>query len=290
MKPPPFEYHRAESVEEAVALLSELGDEAKVLAGGQSLVPLLSLRLARPSHLVDVNPVRALCEVSDADGLRLGATVRHRTIERSPVVRAANPLLADAACFIGHAAIRNRGTLGGSMAHADPAAELPTVLTVLGGAVEATSVRGTRTIEVDDFFLGFLMTALEPDELLTAVRFPALPAMTGCSFQEFSRRSGDFAVTAVAATLGLDASGNVARARIAFAGMAPASVRAREAEAALEGQAPSVQRFTEAGKQAVADLDPPDDLHGTADYRRHLGAVLATRALTEAYERAKEAA
>jgi carbon-monoxide dehydrogenase medium subunit len=173
MKPPPFEYHAVDSAEDAVDLLAEHGEDAKVLAGGQSLVPLLALRLARPEHLIDINRVGELASVRDCGGLRLGALVRHRGVERSTAVAAANPLLATAVRFIGHAAIRNRGTIGGSIAHADPAAELPAVLLALDGEVEATSQRGARRVGASDFFIGYLTTALAPDELLTAVHFPA---------------------------------------------------------------------------------------------------------------------
>jgi carbon-monoxide dehydrogenase medium subunit len=290
VKPPPFEYHRADSVQEAVALLAELGDEAKVLAGGQSLVPLLSLRLARPAHLVDVNPVVELAGVDATSSLRLGAMVRHRTAERSDAVRVANPLLADAVAYVGHAAIRNRGTVGGSIAHADPAAELPTVLVALDAEVQATSVRGDRSIPAAEFFQGFLVTALEPDELLTAVVLAPWPAGAGWSFMEFSRRNGDFAIAGVAVMLQLGADGRIEEARLAFSGMGGSPLRAAGAEASLAGQAPSPELFAEVGRQAVAELDPPSDVHGTTAYRRHLAGVLAARALTEAHGRSEVAA
>lgn len=289
MKPPPFEYHVATTVDEAVALLAEHGDEAKVLAGGQSLLPLLSLRLARPTHLVDINRVEGLNGVADTDGLRLGALVRHRTAERSAEVVAANPLVAGAARLIGHAAIRNRGTVVGSLAHGDPAAELPAVLLALDGEVEATSTRGTRRIAAADLYLGFLMTTLEPDELLTAVQLPAWGAGTGWSFQQFSRRSGDFGVASVAVALRLDGDA-IADARIALAGMSDRPVRAAKAESALVGQAPSAEAWAAAAADGVADLDPPSDLHGTAEYRRHLAGVLIKRALTEAHSRIQQVA
>jgi carbon-monoxide dehydrogenase medium subunit len=291
VKPPPFEYHAATSVDEAVALLAEYGDDAKVLAGGQSLVPLLSLRLARPGHLIDVNPVVALSEYEvESDGaLRVGAIVRHRAVERAAPVRAANPLIADAVRFIGHAAIRTRGTFGGSVAHADPAAELPTVVALLDGEIEVLSARGARTIAAEDFFLGFLMTSLEPDELLVAVRLPAWEPGTGWSFREFSRRSGDFGIAAATATVRLDGD-RIAAARLAFSGMAPAAHRARGAEEALVGQPASAELFADVCRVAVADLEPPSDVHGTSIYRRHLAAVLGAQALAEACERAREAA
>ena len=201
MKASAFEYVQVSSADEAVAQLAELGDEAKVLAGGQSLVPLLNLRLANPAYLVDINRVGELDFITNGSGVRVGAVTRHRDVERSELVARANPLLAAGVKLIGHAAIRNRGTIGGSVAHADPAAELPAILVALEGEIEARSSRGTRTIAAADFFEGFLTTTLQPDELLTEVRFPSLPAGSGWSIQEFSRRSGDFGVVTVAVTL-----------------------------------------------------------------------------------------
>lgn len=289
MKPPPFEYHAAGAVDEVLRLLAEHGDEAKVLAGGQSLLPLLSLRLARPSLLIDLNRLDGLGSIDDGDGLRLGAMVRHRQVERSELVRHANPLLADAVGHIGHGVIRNRGTVGGSIAHADPAAELPTVLTALGGSVEVRRTDGSRMIAAEDFFLGFLTTAMEPEELLTAVHLPSWPAGTGWSFTELSRRSGDFAVAGVAATVRLGADGRVAEGRLALSGVASSPVRAAGAEALLVGEAPSSELWAAAGARVAADVDPPEDLHGSAAYRRHLAGVLTARALAEACRRAEEA-
>jgi len=287
MKPPPFEYHAVASVDEAVSLLGDLGDEAKVLAGGQSLIPLLALRLARPAHLVDINRVADLATVANGNSLVVGALVRHRVAERSSTVRSANPLVADALGLIGHVAIRNRGTIGGSTAHADPAAELPAVLLALDGEVEATSRRGVRRVQASDLFRGFLTTSLAPDELLTAVRFPAWPAGTGWSFQEFSRRSGDFAIAGAAVTVRLDASGLIGEARIALSGVASAPVRATGAEAALTGQPPSDEAWAAASEAAATGLEPPSDVHGSAAYRRHLVAALTRRALRQAHERAE---
>jgi carbon-monoxide dehydrogenase medium subunit len=290
VKPPRFEYHRAGSVDEVVALLAEHADEAKVLAGGQSLVPLLSLRLARPAHLVDINRVADLASIQNGNGLTLGAMTRHRSIERSDVVRAANPLLAHAVGFIGHGAIRNRGTIGGSIAHADPAAELPAVLLALDGEVEARRASGTRTVPAAALFEGFLTTSLEPDELLTAVRVPALPKGTGWSFQEFARRSGDFAIVGVVATVRLDGNGTVGEARLAFSGVDQVPVRATAAEAMLAGATPSDDLWKSAAQAAAAPLEPGSDIHGSSAYRKHLAAVLAERALREAYDRALRAA
>lgn len=285
MKPPPFEYHAADSADEAISLLADYGEDAKVLAGGQSLVPLLALRMARPEHLIDINRAGDLAWVSDRDGLHCGALVRHRVTERSDVIKTANPLLSEAARFIGHTAIRNRGTIGGSIAHADPAAELPAVLLALDGEVEAAGARGRRRIAAADFFLGYLTTAAEPDELLTAVHFPPWVPGTGWSFTEFSRRSGDFAIIGVAVTLRLDDRGMIAETRIAISGGAEMPVRAGSAEAALHGQFPGDGTWLAAAEDALAGLDLPADLHGTAAYRRHLAAALIERALRSAYQR-----
>jgi len=286
MKPPPFEYYAADSAQEAVSLLAEYGPDAKVLAGGQSLVPLLALRMSRPEHLVDVNRAAELEQQrSDADGLHLGALTRHRVTERSAGIRAANPLLSEAARLIGHAAIRNRGTIGGSIAHADPAAEMPTVLLALDGAVEAVSRHGTRQIPASGFFESYLTTALEPDELITAVHFPPWAPGTGWSFTEFSRRSGDFGIIGVAATLRLGDRGTIAEARIAISGGAETAVRASRTEKALIGQFPGDGTWIAAGCDALEGLDLPADLHGSAAYRRHLAAALIERALRLAHER-----
>jgi aerobic carbon-monoxide dehydrogenase medium subunit len=283
-----FEYVRVTSVDEAVAQLAELGDEAKILAGGQSLVPLLNLRLAYPAFLVDINPIGELDFITNGSGVRVGAVARHRDVERSELVARANPLLAAAIKLVGHAAIRNRGTIGGSVAHADPAAELPTVLVALDGEIDARSARGARTIAAADFFEGFLTTTLQPDELLTEVRFPALAAGSGWSIQEFSRRSGDFGVVTVAVTLAAGTDGRISEARVAFGGVAGTAVRAPSAEAALAGQTPSAELWKAGGQEAAAGLDPPGDLHSTPEHRRHLAAVLTERALVEAYGRLRQ--
>ncbi|SEP19427.1 FAD binding domain-containing protein [Trujillonella endophytica] len=287
MKPAEFEHHAVDSVEEAVGLLTELADDdVKVLAGGQSLVPLLALRLASVGHLVDVNGVTELATIADGDGLAIGATVRHRQVERSPEVAAANPLLAAAVRRIGHAAIRNRGTIGGTVAHADPAAELPAVLTLLDGSVEVRGTGGGRTIAAADLFDGYFTTTLEPEELLTAVHVPALPAGTGWAVQQFSRRSGDYGIVTVLATLALDGDGRISAARVAYAGVDAVPLRSPVAETALVGQTASAELWTAVGHDAAVVLEPASDLNGSAEYRRHLAATLTARALQQASERA----
>jgi aerobic carbon-monoxide dehydrogenase medium subunit len=295
MKPPPFTYHRPGTLEEALDLLGEYGDEAKVLAGGQSLLPLLSLRLAHPAHLVDINRINGTSsQIGQPDGglgLTIGALVRQRAAEASPVVRAGCPLLAEALPLIGHTQIRNRGTVCGSLAHADPASELPAVALALDGEMVAQSrARGTRVIAADAFFRGYLTTALEPDELLTELRLPAWPAGTGWSFQEVARRHGDFALVGIAAALRLDAAGTCQDVRLAAIGAGPGPLRGRAAEAALRGQPFSPESVTAAAQALGKEVDPASDVQATAAYRRHVTMVLTRRALEEAAARARASA
>jgi aerobic carbon-monoxide dehydrogenase medium subunit len=293
MKPPPFTYHRPGTLDEALDLLGEYGDEAKVLAGGQSLLPLLSLRLAHPAHLVDINRIDGtLSQVAQHDGgLSVGALVRQRAAETSPVIHAGCPLLAEALPLIGHTQIRNRGTVCGSLAHADPASELPAVALALDAQMVAQSrARGTRTIAAQAFFRGYLTTALEPDEVLTEFRLPAWPAGTGWSFQEVTRRHGDFALVGVAAAVRLDTAGTCQDVRLAAIGAGPGPLRGRAAEAALRGQPFSPESVTAAAQELGKAVDPASDVQATAAYRRHVTVVLARRALEEAAARARTSA
>lgn len=287
MKPAPFAYRRPHTVAEAVAILAEYGPDAKVLAGGQSLVPVLNMRLARPAVLVDINRIAELDYVVQEDGLlRMGALVRQRALE-SPELRAICPLLAEAAAHIGHPATRNRGTVCGSIAHADPAAELPVVLTALDGRVVVTGTGGDRVLTPGEFFLSVFTTALEPGELVREVQFPLPRAGSGQAFCEFSRRHGDFAIVSAACVIHLDPEGRVADARIALGGVAEVPVRATAAEAVLLGQPPGEGVLREAVAAAVAELDPPEDLHASASFRKDLARVYLHRALTAAVARAK---
>lgn len=287
MKPPVFDYLAPGTIDEALRLLGELGDGAKVLAGGQSLVPLLNFRLVRPQHLVDLNGLTDLAGITRENGyLVIGAMTRQRTVERSALVRETCPLLAEAMPQIGHTQIRNRGTVGGSLAHSDPAAEIPAVVAALGGEVVVRNRRGTRSIASDQFFTGYLATALEPDELLVSVRLPVVPARTGHAFMELSRRHGDFALVGVAAVITLDASGRASHAALALTGVGPTPVVAREAVRVLIGEAPTPAAFEEVGRRVSAVLEPDSDLHASAEYRKHLGGVLTRRALARAAERA----
>jgi carbon-monoxide dehydrogenase medium subunit len=281
MKLPRFTYHRPESLEEALALLAE-HDDVKVLAGGQSLIPLMALRLGAPDHLVDIARLPELADVRDDDGaLAVGAGVTYARAERSEQVAAAAPLLARALPQIGHQAIRSRGTVCGSLAHADPAAELPAVAVASGASVVVRSVRGERVVPAAEFFQGYLSTALEPDELIVEVRFPAFPETAGAAVVELSRRHGDFALIGVEATVDV-ADGTIAACSLVFFGAGAVPRRVEDAEAALVGAPPVAGPVDEAAAIVSAQLDPPDDIHGSRAYRKHVAGVLTRRALTEA--------
>ncbi|WP_214369522.1 FAD binding domain-containing protein [Pseudonocardia sp. H11422] len=286
MKPPPVLYHRATSTADAVQALAAAGEgdgEAKVLAGGQSLIPLMSMRLARPSTLVDINGLAELDYIRREGGrLRIGALTRHRTVELSPEVRDAAPLLAEAMRFVGHVPIRHRGTIGGSAAHSDPAAEIPAVLTALDAELVINGPAGVRTVTAADFFIGFLATLLEPDELLTEIRVPVQPAGTSCAVEELARRHGDFAIVAVFAALVVDGDGRCSDARLGVAGANPAPLRAREAEAALVGTTLTDEVIDQAAAAVAAATESVDDIHAPAAYRRDMAALLTGRALRRA--------
>ncbi|MET0628971.1 MAG: xanthine dehydrogenase family protein subunit M [Acidimicrobiia bacterium] len=285
MKPAAFELHAPESIDDVVALLTEHGDEVKVLAGGQSLVPMLALRLTRFEHLVDVNRVPALAGVEARDGqLRIGATTRHRTVEQSTDVVSAVPLLARATANVGHFQIRNRGTLGGAVAHADPAAEQPAVAVALDAVIEIAAQGSTRDVAAADFFKGTWTTALEPEELLTAVRFPVWSGRCGSAVEEVARRAGDFALVGAVCAIALGDDG-VERAAIALFGVGDTPVRASEAEAVLTQGGDAA----EAAARAVDVIEPIDDLHASAAYRRTVAGVVVRRAIERAKEEAARA-
>ena len=280
---PAFRYHRPTTVEGATGLLAEFGSDAKVLAGGQSLVPLLALRLSHPEHLVDIGRIAELDAIADGPGgLTIGAGVRHADVELSPVTGRAAPLVAAAMPHIGHRAIRNRGTACGSLAHADPAAELPAVALATGAELVARSASGERRIPAAEFFLGYLTSALDETEVLTAVHFPAWPARTGWSVQEISRRHGDYALVGLAALLGVGDDGRVNRAALSFFGAGATPVRVPEAEAVLVGEPPDPSAFAEAAEVVTKTIEPPGDNHATAAYRAHVAGVLTKRCLAEA--------
>jgi carbon-monoxide dehydrogenase medium subunit len=288
MKLPPFEYQAPTTVAEAIDLLAEYQDEASVLAGGQSLIPLLALRLARPAVLIDINGIAELSGVTVADGsVVIGATTREYVAEESKAVADAVPLLAAALPLIGHEAIRSRGTVGGSLAHGDPAAELPAVARALDAEFVVRGPAGERMIPAAQWFEGYLTTSRGPDELLTEVRFPAARPGTGVSFQEVARRHGDFAIVALAASLVLS-DGVIGEARLALAGLSDVPVRAAAAEDLLAGQRPSAELFGQAAHLAIDDLDPPADLHGSPEYRKTVATALGRRGLQAAADDADE--
>jgi carbon-monoxide dehydrogenase medium subunit len=292
VKPSAFAYHAPDTVEEALSLLAEHGPDARPLAGGQSLVPMMNFRLARPTMLVDLNDVSGLGAITtDGSTVAMGAMVRERAAERSDAVAAQVPLLARALPHVGHEAIRTRGTIGGSLAHSDPASELPAVALAVGCQMVARSAeRGERVIDAADFFLSYFTTALEADELLTGVRFPAARPGTGAAFEEMARRHGDFAIVGVGVTLHAGGAAAIDEVRVVLTGVGATPVRSQAAESVLVGHPPGAELFAEAGSAAARDLDPPSDLHGSAAYRRHIADTLVRRALARAAEEMGSAA
>lgn len=291
MKPPVFDYATPATLAEATALLAQHQGDAKVLSGGQSLVPLLNMRLARPAVLVDLAKIPDLDYVrADGDGFAIGAMTRQRTVELSGQIQAQHPLLHAGLLLIAHPQNRNQGTIGGSLAHADPAAELPALALALDATFDATGPNGTRTIAAADFFLTYLTTALAPSEILTAVRFPTLPKRTGWSILEVARRHGDFGLAGVVAIVALAPDGRIASARLVLFGVGATPIRAGAAETMLARQPADPALFAAVGAKAAADLDEPlTDVHATAEYRRDLARVLTGRALAEATQRARAA-
>jgi aerobic carbon-monoxide dehydrogenase medium subunit len=289
VKPSPFVYHRPEGLEEALAVLAEVGADGKVLAGGQSLLPILSMRLAAPGHLVDVNRLSELAYVrAEPDGVRVGALARHAAVERDEAAGRAQPLLRQALRHVAHPTIRNRGTTVGSLAHADPSGEMTAVLAVLAGSVTLASASGRRDVPAADFFLGPLESAVGAGELAVEAFFPAAAAGAGTAFVEVARRHGDYAVCGVAAVVTPpDAAGNGAgravRVRLGFVSMGPTPSVADLAEVAPAGPGGDPRSWADAAAQAVAGLEPEGDIHATAAYRLHLARVLGARALASAW-------
>ena len=287
MKPANFQYYDPTTIEEVVDLLSQFGDQARPLAGGQSLVPLMNFRLLRPAHLVDLNGVRDLSYLRVENGeLRIGATTRQRQLERSSDVANGWPLLREATGYIGHMQIRNRGTVGGSLAHAFPSAELPMAMVTLGASLVLSGKARQRTVSAEDFFISYMTTVLEPGELLTEIRVPKLPANTGWSYQEVSRRHGDFALAGSAALVKLDPNGNIDHARLTVTGVTP--IRMTKAEEFVPGHKPSEALFRDAVHKAMEDLEQDSDIHASAEYRLSACETLGERTLCKAAERAAE--
>lgn len=292
MKPAPFEYSRAASIAEACSLLARHGDSAKLIAGGQSLVPMMAMRLLRPAWLVDINEISALKFVRvERDAARTGACTRQRTIERDDALAARVPLLRQALAWVGHVQTRNRGTIGGSLAHADPSAELPLAAQVLGARLVLRSHRGVRTLEAGEFFSGPMSTAAQADECLEEIHWPIWgETRTGSAFTEIAVRHGDFAMVAAAAQVALDADGRCTRAALGLGGVGGAPLAFPKIAARLAGTKLEDEAIQAVSGDAAKETEPGSDLHASADYRRHLARVLAARALREARDRAEAAA
>ncbi|MBM4423864.1 MAG: xanthine dehydrogenase family protein subunit M [Chloroflexi bacterium] len=288
MKPASFDYVALDSLEAVLALKAQHGDEAKFLAGGQSLIPAMNFRLAQPALLVDVNGLAALNFIRRVDGeLRIGALTRQRQLERDPLVKQHAPLVAEAMPFVAHPQIRNRGTLGGSLAHADPAAELPVMAAALGAKLKAVSARGERWIAADDFFRSLFTTDLAADEMLTEIAFPNLPPRAGTAFIEFARRRGDYALMGVAAVVTLSGDGVCRDARLVYLNAGETPTVARKAAGLMRGQKPSSSAIEAAAREADSEIEPMGNVHASPAYQRHLARVLTRRALTTAFERAQ---
>jgi len=284
MKPAPFEYHRPASLAETFDLLDRYGDNGRILAGGQSLVPTLNMRLVTPRAVIDINRLPGLDGIRvTPEGLIIGALARHEAVERSPLVGEHAPLIAAAMPHIGHAAIRTRGTVGGSLALADPAAELPACVVALDATIRVESRRGRRDIAAADFFRGIYTTALGSGEIVTEIVVPRAVSEWRSGFEELARRQGDFALAGLAARVRVE-GGAVGEARLVFFGVGPAPVRARAAEAVLAGRRADAAALAAAGRALDADLDPPGDIHGSSALRRHLARVLLSRVIKQAVE------
>jgi CO/xanthine dehydrogenase FAD-binding subunit len=290
MKPPPFEYYNPQSLDEALSHLAEHGYDAKILAGGQSLVPMLNFRLAQPAILVDLNNITDLAYIQNGDsgGVQIGAMTRHAQVERDPIVADRAPLIHETMPMIATTQIRSRGTFGGSIAHADPSAELVAISVALEGKFRLRSQSGEREVPAADFFLGMFTTQLEPEEILVETSFPTKPARTGWAIKEIARRPHDFALVGVAAVVSLHADDRIQNSRIVFLSVGDGPVVAEKAAETLRDQSPSPDLLRAAAETAaVEDIDPSNDIHASAEFRRHLAKVLTRQALETAIERAK---
>jgi len=287
VKPPKFDYFAPTDIAAALALIAEHGEDSRFLAGGQSLVPMMNFRVAAPSALIDLNQIAELQEirVDDTGDLHLGAMTRTRQIECDPVIGAANPLLQATAFHIAHVQIRNRGTIGGSLAHADPAAELPGIVLVCDAQLHIQGPAGKRIVPAGAFFDGIFSTALSDGEMLTEIVFPAWPTARHWAFQEVSRREGDFAMIGIAAWFDTDDSNRVTQARLAAIGAGDTPLRLTSAESVLVGETPGATLFVDAAQAGIQNLEAGDDIHASAEYRREVGGVLIGRVLAEAWER-----
>jgi carbon-monoxide dehydrogenase medium subunit len=288
MIPGPFRYRRAESIDEAIALLAQLGSDAKVLSGGQSLIPMMKFRLAEPSFIVDINRIPGLEYLEERDGfLRIGALVRESALERSALIRQRYPILHDTAEVIADPLVRGLATVGGNLAHGDPANDHPATMLALRAEVVARGPEGERVIAIDDFFVDTFVTTLQPDEIVTEIRIPVPPPRSGGAYLKFERKVGDYAIAAAAVFLALDESGRIAQAGIGLTNLAYKPLRAVDAERALIGQAPSEELFRHAAELAAQATDPVSDLRGPAGYKRTVAGTMTLRALRRALERAR---
>lgn len=291
MKPAPFEYQAPDSLEAALAVMAEHGDDAKVLAGGQSLIPAMNFRVAQPTLLVDLNPVSELDYIRRGDDgeLQIGAMTRQRTVELDPLVAESAPLLHETMPYIAHPQIRNRGTLGGNLAHADPASELPAIAVARGARFKVQSKDGERWIDAGDFFFGMFMTDLQPGEILVEIAFPPMPPRTGWSFVEVSRRPGDYAMMGLGAVVTLDEDGVCTDAHLVYLNAGDGPVDAPQAAGLLKGEKRGEDAFEAAAVKASQDeIDPFGNVHATVEYQRHLARVLTRRALDTAFQRATQ--
>lgn len=287
MIPPAFEYLRPKTVPEAIAMLQQYGDDAKVLSGGQSLIPMMKLRLARPSHLIDINRISGLSYVKEDGGfLKIGGLTREAEVEASAVVRQKYPILIDTATVIADPQVRNLATVGGNLAHGDPANDHPATMIALGAQIVATGAKGERVIPIDSFFKSLFETDLKHDEILTEIRIPVPPAKSGGAYFKLERKVGDFATAAVAVQLTLDASGTVQKIGIGMTNVGPTPLRAKKAEAALTGKKPDQATIEQAAKLAADESKPSSDLRGPAEYKRGLIKEFTRRAIAKALERA----
>lgn len=287
MKPPPFDYHAPKSAAEALELLGRYGTDARLLAGGQSLVPLLNFRLSAPAVIIDLNRAADLAYIKEENGLvRIGAMTRQRAIEFSPLVKTRLPLLAETTRWVGHLPTRTRGTIGGSLAHSDPAAEYPAVAAALDAELVIRGSGGERVVRAAEFLVGFMTTAMQPGEILVEVRVAAQVPNSGWAFEEFSRRHGDFAIVGIAAMVAVEGD-RCRSARLAACGAGPTAIRLRAAEEILEGGGVGDRDIADAAARAAELVDPSADLHASVEYRRHLTRVLARRALKRALERSR---
>ncbi|RMG28393.1 MAG: xanthine dehydrogenase family protein subunit M [Bacteroidetes bacterium] len=288
MIPAPFDYAAPRTLEEAIALLQEHGDEAKVLAGGHSLIPMMKLRLATPEFLIDINGIPGLSYVKEEGGwLKIGALTREAELEESPIIRARYPIFADATKLIADPQVRNMGTIGGNIAHGDAANDHPAVMIALGAEIEITGAGGKRTVPIDEFFFGFYATALQPGEILTEIRVPVPPAGTGNAYHKLERKVGDYATAGVAVQLTLDNSGRCTAAGIGLTNVNPTPLRARRSEEALVGHVPNEERIALAAQYASEDCNPTSDLRGDEAYKRAMVGVLTRRMIRRAMERAR---